>query len=420
MSLTRRIVSPAECGEVGAIASKSELHRALIAASLCEGQTEILFRGLSEDILATVSSLSALGAEIQMTLGGCTVRYAKKPEKATLDVGESGSTLRFLLPVAAAMGVDATFLGRGRLGKRPIAPLTLQLEAHGAKIIGSELPLRVGAGLRAGRFELSGNISSQFVTGLLLAMPLLGTEASLALTTPLESAAYVDVTRSVLSAFGVTFDVGEGEYRLVPGSAYRSPGRYTVEGDWSNAAFHLVSGAIGGDVSVSGLSEGSLQADRAVLDALRLAGATPRLENRTVRVAAPERLSAFDFDVSGCPDLFPILCVLAAACEGESHLFGGARLRYKESDRIASTEAMLRALGASVFATEDGMTVLGGRRLSGGVIDGAGDHRIVMAGAVARSLCGGDVIICGADAVSKSYPAFFDDFASLKGESYEI
>lgn len=420
MSVKRRIVSPARFGKVSAIASKSELHRALIAASLCEGQTEILFRGRSEDILATARSLSALGAELQESPRGYTVRRAEPPETATVDVGESGSTLRFLIPIAAAKGIDTTFLGHGRLGERPLEPLTEQLKAHGVEILGTGLPLRIRGKLCAGSYAIAGNISSQFVTGLLLSLPLLDGAATVSLTTPLESAAYVDVTLSVLSSFGVAYETDGGAYRLVPGSGYRSPGCYTVEGDWSNAAFHLVSGAIGGDVSVSGLSEESLQADRAVLDALRLAGAKPRFENGSVRVAAPERLSAFDFDVSGCPDLFPILCVLAAACEGESHLFGGARLRFKESDRIASTEAMLRALGASVLATEDGMTVVGGKRLSGGTLNGAGDHRIVMAGAVARSLCGGDVMLCGADAVSKSYPAFFDDFAALKGESHEI
>ncbi len=420
MPVKRRIVSPACFGRVNAIASKSELHRALIAASLCDEPTELCFCGISEDISATVSCLSALGAEIQRTPLGYTVRRAEPPARATVDAGESGSTLRFLIPVAAAMGVDTTFLGRGRLGERPLAPLTEELKAHGVEVIGEGLPLRIRGTLGAGRYELAGNISSQFVTGLLLALPLLDGEATVALTTPLESAAYVDVTCSVLSAFGVSVRTAGGEYRLAPDAGYRSPGRYTVEGDWSNAAFHLVSGAIGGEVSVAGLSEASLQADRAVLDALRLAGASPRFENGVLRVVRPERLSAFDFDVSGCPDLFPILCVLASACEGESHLFGGARLRHKESDRISSTHAMLRALGASVWATEDGMTVRGGKRLSGGVIDGAGDHRIVMAAAVARALCDGETVICGADAVSKSYPAFFDDFASLKGESHEI
>lgn len=416
----RRIAKPAYEGRVLAIASKSVLHRALIAASLCDEPTELCFRGLSEDISATVSCLSSFGAKIEPTADGCRVSRGKAPSSAVADAGESGSTLRFLLPLAAARGIDATFVGRGRLGERPLSPLTDQLAAHGAEITGQGLPLRVRGVLRAGRYELPGNVSSQFITGLMLALPLLGEASAIALTSRLESAAYVDVTRSVLSDFGVFWEYADGEYRLSDRAKYRSPRRYTAEGDWSNAAFHLALGAIGGCVSVEGLSADSLQADRAILDALSLAGATPVIRDREVSVCRPMRLSAFDFDVSGCPDLFPILSVLAAACDGESRLYGGARLRHKESDRIASTFAMLRAIGADAEATEDGMIVRGGKRLAGGRIDGAGDHRIVMAGAVARALCRGEIVIAGSEAVSKSYPTFFEDYAVLKGESYEI
>lgn len=416
----RRIVSPAPEGRVRAIASKSELHRALVAASLCDGATELCFRGSSEDILATASCLASLGAEIRQTPSGYTVRKGEAPRSAVLDAGESGSTLRFLIPVAAALGVDATFVGRGRLGERPLSPLTDQLAAHGTEVTGKGLPLRIRGSLRAGRYELPGNISSQFITGLLLALPILGEPSTVALTTHLESAAYVDVTRSVLSAFGVSWEALDGKYRLAAGAKYRSPGRYVIEGDWSNAAFHLVSGAIGGQVAVGGLSVDSLQADRAILDALTLARATPVFQGGEVTVSRPEKLSAFDFDVSGCPDLFPILAVLAAACDGQSRLYGGARLRHKESDRIASTLAMLCALGADAEATEDGLIVRGGKRLSGGRVSGAGDHRIVMAASVARAICDNEIVIEGAEAVSKSYPAFFEDYASLKGASYEI
>ena len=416
----RLIVSPAQAGRVSAIASKSVLHRALIAASLCDEPTELRFRGSSEDILATASCLSAFGAEILPIESGYLVSRGKVPPEATADAGESGSTLRFLIPVSAVLGIDATFVGRGRLGERPIAPLTETLLAHGTEISGKGLPLRVRGIPRAGRYELPGNISSQFVSGLMLALPILGEASTVALTTRLESVAYVDVTRAVLSAFGVSWQSIDGEYRLAQGARYRSPGQYTVEGDWSNAAFHLVAGAIGGQISVSGLSLDSLQADRAILDALRLAGASPELRDREIRVARPERLSAFDFDVSDCPDLFPILAVLMAACDGKSRLYGGARLRHKESDRISSTLALLRALGADAEETEDGLLVRGGKRLAGGRVDGAGDHRIVMAASVARALCKGETVISGAEAVSKSYPAFFEDYASLKGESYEI
>lgn len=420
MSVDRRIVLPAGFGRVSAIASKSELHRALIAASLCDEPTELIFRGISEDVLATVRCLSALGADIRTSEGGYCAFRGRTPRFALADAGESGSTLRFLIPIAAVFGVDATFIGHGRLGSRPLSPLVDQLVSHGVLIEGQGLPLRVCGRPSAGRYEIAGNISSQFVSGLLLALPMLGKASEIVLTTPLESAPYVDLTLSVLSAFGVLWQREGNEFKLADGATYRSPGIYVIEGDWSNAAFHLVLGALGESVTVKGLNPNSLQADRAILKALALAGAKIGIAGDEITVSRPDRLSAFDFDVSSCPDLFPVLSVLAAGADGESRLYGGARLRHKESDRIASTLAMLTALGAKVEATEDGMIVHGGRMLSGGCVDSAGDHRIVMASAVARSLCREEVVILGADAVSKSYPTFFDDYAALKGESHEI
>lgn len=420
MRSIRCLTAPAQGGGIDAIASKSELHRALIAASLSDRPSELIFRGISEDILATVRCLSALGADIQSIAGGYRVCRGNAPRSAVADAGESGSTLRFLIPIAAALGVDVTFVGHGRLGSRPLSPLVDQLALHGARIEGQGLPLRVCGRPSGGRYELAGNISSQFITGLLLALPMLGKASEIVLTTPLESAPYVDLTISVLRDFGVLWQREENAFRLVEGAAYRSPGKYVIEGDWSNAAFHLVLGALGEGVTVKGLDPSSLQADRAILTALTLAGAKIGIAGDEITVSRPERLSAFDFDVSACPDLFPVLSVLAAGANGESRLYGGERLRLKESDRIATTYALLTAIGADAKATDDGVIVRGGRRLSGGEVDGAGDHRIVMAAAVARSLCEHDLVIVGAEAVAKSYPDFFKDYAILKGESHEI
>lgn len=420
MSHLRAVTACACEGRVDAIPSKSDLHRALIAAALCPSPTELSFVGSSEDVEATLGCLSALGAVIDRNASGCTVYPGAVPARATLDARESGSTLRFLIPVAAALGVDATFIGRGRLPARPISTLTELLSAHGTQVSGDGLPLRLHGTPTAGRYVLPGNVSSQYVTALLLALPLLSGESTVELSTDLESAPYVDMTIRTLSAFGVHWEREGRRFRLLPDSQYRSPGVYRAEGDWSNAAFHLVAGAIGGSVTVSGLSPDSLQADRAVLDALRLAGAEVSVQGDAVTVSRPASLKPFAFNVSSCPDLFPILAVLAAAADGESRLCGGGRLRLKESDRIATVGAMLRTLGAELCETEDGMLLRGGKPLVGARVDGAGDHRIVMSAAVASALCDGAVEIVGAHAAAKSYPAFFDDFARLKGASHEI
>ncbi len=422
-SAARVISAPAKEGSVTAIPSKSDVHRALIAAALANGETEILCATTSDDILATASCLSALGASVERIAGGYRVSRGSPRSEALLDARESGSTLRFLVPVAAALGGKYTFIGRGRLPERPLTPLTEALASGGAVISrgadGKELPLTVSRGARAGIYEIAGNISSQYITGLLLALPLLGGASQIRLTTPLESAPYVEMTLETLSAFGVLWQREGDIFTLADGSHYRSPGCYRAEGDWSSAAFPLVLGALGGKVTVRGLRMDSLQADRKILDALALAGASVTCEGDAV-TASGGVLRPFTFDVSSCPDLFPVLAVLAAGAVGESRLTGGARLRLKESDRIATTAAMLRALGGEVREESDGVTVMGKGRLIGGTVDGAGDHRIVMAAATARSITDGDVTILGARAAGKSYPTYFDDYSLLKGASHEI
>ncbi len=415
----RAVTRAPSFGEVCAVPSKSDVHRALIAASLCRGETEIRFSHSSEDIRATLRSLAALGANIRECEGAVFASRGDISRSGAADAGESGSTLRFLLPVAAALGVPLSFVGSGRLPERPIGTLTALLREHGVAVSSDRLPLRIEGRLSGGEYRLPGDISSQYITGLLLALPLTKEASRIRLTTPMESASYVEMTLSVLSAFGIAWRRETDGFSLEKGASYRSPGLYTAEGDWSSAAFPLVSGALGGRVAVTGLCPDSMQADRAILDVLRMAGALVSVSEEGV-YAEKGRLSSFSYDVSGCPDLFPVLAVLAAGAEGVSRLFGGRRLRLKESDRIASTCAMLSALGADITPTEDGALIRGGRRLRGGIVDGAGDHRIVMAAACARAITDGDILIRGADAVAKSYPTYFEDYAHLKGDSHEI
>ncbi len=409
-------ISPAPLsGKIAAIASKSDAHRLLILAALSEGETRLQMEQRSEDIDATIQCLRALGARIELLPDGVLVRGIEQiPAHSLLDCGESGSTFRFLLPVAAALGAHATFTGTGRLPERPIGELLQAMRAHGVRFSAEQLPFKIEGTLMGGAFELPGNISSQYLTGLLLALPLLEQESRILLTTPLESAAYVDITLHALRRFGVTVPVRKGEYRISGGQRYRSPGMLRVDGDWSNASFFLAAGALGAPVTVSGLGLLSPQGDKAMLDALMAFGAGVEATESSIRVS-PARLRGCTIDVGETPDLLPVLAVLGACASGETRLVNATRLRLKESDRLASVSAMLRVLGAAVEEQPDALVISGGR-LTGGEVDSCRDHRIAMAAAIAAIRCDGDVRILGADAVNKSYPAFFTDYNRLGGK----
>ena len=393
------IITPGRLsGRVRAPASKSAAHRALICAALTDRPTEIKINALNRDIEATMACLSALGASIRRD--GKKLRVspiACAPEEAVLDCGESGSTLRFLLPVAAALGARCRVVGHGRLPLRPNAPLTDALRAHGAQIDSDLLPMNLSGTLTGGLWTLPGDVSSQYISGLLFALPLLDGDSEIALTTRLESAAYVDMTLQALHLFGVRVDVTESGWRVPGGQRYRSPGAAEVEGDWSAAAFWLAADAMGADIRPDGLSGDTAQGDRAVVTLL----------------GRPE------IDASGVPDLVPALAVAAAHRPGRTVVTGAARLRLKESDRLESVAKLLTALGHSCEVTADGLIIEGGAPspCAEGVrtVDGANDHRIVMAAAVAAAYADRPVRIIGAGAVEKSYPDFFRDFRQLGG-----
>lgn len=405
-------------GAVAAIASKSEAHRELIAAALADAPTTILCNTTSKDIEATRDCLAALGAKITNIDGGLLVTPVTTPNQdALLDCVESGSTLRFLLPVAAALGGGARLVGSGRLPERPLSPLDAELVRHGVTMSAGSLPLTLAGALQSGEYVLPGNVSSQYITGLLFALPLLKGDSTIRLTTPLESADYVDMTRQTLSRFGVEIKPTETGY-VIPGrQRYHSPKRVTVGGDWSNAAFFLAAGALGGNVRCTGLSMESLQADRKIVSNLSLMGAD---WERTEGIQAKKTcLSGCRISVKDCPDLLPILAVTAAFAEGETVFCDAARLRIKESDRLSAMAAVLTRLGVSCRELPDGLIVQGGTALHPAEIDGCNDHRIVMAAAIALSYGAGGVIH-GAEAVEKSYPAFFEDLNALGGSAHVI
>lgn len=399
-------------GTVGAIPSKSDAHRALIAAALADCPTEIVLPQTNDDIEATVRCLETLGATVErLNHGVRVIPIQMPPTHAELDCKESGSTLRFLLPIASALGVTATFTGTGRLPNRPISELKTEMERHGIEFTQDRLPLTVKGTLTGGTFKLPGNISSQYITGLLLALPRIG--GSVILTTKAESKSYIDLTLRVMRSFGIVAESTERGYRVVR-QAYRSTGVYTVEGDWSNAAFFLAAGALQGPVTVQGMCLDSVQGDREVLSVLQGLGASVETSDGTVRVGGTLR-QPLTVAMQDIPDLLPILAVVAASSPGESRFTHAERLRLKESDRLKTTEQLLQTLGIGAKATPDGLIVSGGRFTSG-TVDGANDHRIVMAAAIAAANASGPVTISGCEAVNKSYPTFFEEFERLGGK----
>ncbi len=413
--MDRKVNGSALGGTARAIPSKSQAHRMLICAALAEGESSIYCPAVNEDIEATAACLNALGAKAERTPEGYRVQPVGSGEGGSvLDCGESGSTLRFLLPVACALGREVSFVGRGRLPKRPLAELCGALREGGGEISADSLPLDVAGGLKAGTYRLPADVSSQYISGLMFALPLLDGESVIELSGQPESEPYINMTIAALKLFGVEV-IKEGcSYRIPAGQKYVSPGRVEVEGDWSNAAFWLCAGAVGKNaVSLSGLDMNSPQGDRAVVDILRQMGAKVEEKDGLVTVC-PSRLSGIEIDAKNIPDLVPVLSVTAAAARGETRIYNAGRLRIKESDRIGSTAALLRSLGGRVRETGDGLVITGGE-LRGGEADSFGDHRIAMAAAAASCMTEGDVLIRNAQAVSKSYPAFFEDYAALGG-----
>lgn len=410
----RAVLGPGRlAGEVAAPASKSDAHRCLVAAALADGDTAIAGLGGAEDVRVTIACLTALGARVE----GGVVHPVKTPaQTALLTCGESGTTLRLMLPLAAALGVTARCVGSGRLPGRPIKPLVDTLNANGAGIVGEAIPLTVQGRLRSGQYLLPGDVSSQFVTGLLLALPLLEGDSEIRLEGPLQSAGYVDMTLGIMRRFGVSATVWRDSYYVSGGQRYQSPGTWTVEGDWSSAAFYLAAGAIGGEITVTGLSAHSLQPDRRIVPLLRKFGAHVVLSGDTVHVRR-EAMHGMEANVSDVPDLVPALVVMAACAQGATRLTGVARLRHKESDRLEALCAMLGAMGGhAAVEADDTLVITGGGPLHGGVVDGCNDHRIVMAASVLAQVCTGPTTITGVQAVRKSHPAFFDEYRRLGGQ----
>ena len=390
--------------------SKSLAHRWILAASLAAGVSTIHNLTLSEDIEATLRCMADFRCQWEwqdentLKVQGCISRERDRNGLPRLDCGESGSTLRFLIPIALALEGGGAFTGRGRLMERPLDPYFQIFDRQGISHRLEENLLTIEGDLWPGEYRLPGNVSSQFFTGLLMALPLLDGPSVVISTTKLESASYTSMTMGVLARCGihVRWSPALNGFGVEPG--VYSPFEETVEADWSQAAFWYAAIALGSNLRLRGLKGQSSQGDAAVVS-----------HSKKLALTGEVRIN-----LSDCPDLLPPLAVMAAVRRGTTRFTHAARLRLKESDRLATVARMLKALGGAVSEEEDGLTVYGVSTLPGGVVDGANDHRIVMAAAIAASRCQGPVVIRGAEAVKKSYPNFWRDYEELGGEVHVL
>ena len=394
-------------GTVRVPASKSAAHRLLICAALADGTSHIAGVDISRDITATIEVLTAYGAQFDITdreiivtgIGG-----KKPPEQAVANCCESGSTLRFLIPVAAALGIRTRFLGEGRLPQRPITAYLRELPPKGVSFSAEHLPLEINGQLQPGRYQLEGDVSSQYVTGLLFALPLLKEDSEIQMLSRLESRPYVDMTIDSLRQFDIKIQETKTGF-FVPGGQRFQAQHVTAEGDFSQAAFFYVANALGSEIHLENLNAASVQGDKQIV----------QISSEMQKAIQNGEPAGFLADTSDIPDLVPILAVLATFGNRPSRIIGARRLALKESDRLTATANLLNTLGGKVTVKEDGLEIEPVSSLRGGIVDSCGDHRIAMCAAIAATRCTGDVTILHGECVEKSYPRFYEDYQQLGG-----
>lgn len=405
-------------GEITAPPSKSDVHRAIICAALSKGKCTISPVALSNDIKATINCIKALGAKAEIEDNTLTVDGTEmfSNKNAILDCGESGSTLRFFIPVAAYGGVNAEFVGHGRLPQRPIGIFTETLPKAGVECeTQGGLPLKIKGKLKSSSFEIPGNVSSQFITGLLFVLPLLKNDSDIILTSPLQSVGYIDMTIYTMAQFGVFVETTDYGWHIKGNQSYK-PTDYTTDGDWSQAAFFMVAGAINGSVTVKGVNKGSAQGDKKIADILRTFGAEVK-QNETSVTVTSKPMKATVIDASQIPDLVPILSVCACFAEGTTKIVNAERLRIKECDRLNATADLLNSIGGKVKETADGLEIEGIKAFSGGKIKGYNDHRIVMSAGICATALAEEIECDDALSINKSYPDFYIDYNNIGGKA---
>lgn len=412
-------------GNVQIPPSKSAAHRAILCAALSKGNCLIQNVEISQDIQVTISAIEALGAittyhedskELSISADSLQADFA------AIDCGESGSSLRFLIPIAAALGIESTFTGKGRLPERPLETYYNLLPFHGITMKSNgKLPLIISGQLTAGDFYLPGNISSQFITGLLLALPLLPKDSRILLTSPLESEGYVNLTISIMKDFGVQVNAISNGWQIKGNQKYKAK-NYTIEGDWSHVAFFLSLASFNSKpITISGLRFDSVQGDKACLDLYRKFGLTIEESDHSLVAYNPKAELSFhglhsqEIDASQVPDLVPALAACAAGCKGITKIYNAERLRIKECDRLFAMRSAIQTLGGEAEETEDGLMIIGKEKLMGGEARGMNDHRILMALSAVAAISENPVTVTDAWSIRKSYPNFYQDFIQLGG-----
>lgn len=413
-------------GIVNAPPSKSAAHRTMICAALSRSKCYVINVCRSDDIYATRSCLKELGARITTTSAGLIFKptgfvQENSDKNFTLNCDESGTTLRIMIPICAALGLNVTFVGEGRLPQRPLYEYIRLLPQHGVAVEKGEhsLPLTISGKLCGDVFEISPAVSSQYVSGMLFALSLLKNDTTLILKSELAGSQYVDITIDVMKKFGVNVTKTENRFFIKGGQKYKPISRLPIidiEGDWSQAAFFLCAGAMGGDVTVSNLDINSTQGDKKIVDFLKAFGADVTVGKDYVHVRKSD-LKATTIDALDTPDLVPVVAVLSSFAQGDTTITGVSRLKFKESDRLLSTCDMINSLGGHATYSDDTLFVRGVGSLKGGKVNGYNDHRIVMSSAVAALMCENDVTVSDAHAINKSYSNFFDDYQNLGGKA---
>ena len=398
--------------------SKSAAHRAIICAALCDGKSKISPVDMSNDIRATIECMKALGADIELEGNSLTVdgRNIFKNKNLTLDCGESGSTLRFLVPICSTGGASVEFIGHGKLPERPIG---IYLDCLPDKGVCCEtkggLPLKISGKLKSGIYEIAGNVSSQFITGLLLALPMLEGDSEIILTTELQSTGYVDMTTDIMEKFGVETRRTENGWKIKGDQRYKAR-NFKVEGDWSQAAFFMTAAAIGGKVTIDNLNIESYQGDKECIEIYKKFGVNISESGGNI-IVEKNKLKGIEINAENIPDMVPALSVVGALSKGITVIKGAERLRIKECDRLSAMADGLSRMGADIQETKDGFIIHGVNCLKGAEVDGYNDHRIVMALSAAAVGAEGEVIISDMESINKSYPKFFEDYRKVGGKA---
>ena len=414
-------------GEVKIPPSKSMAHRAIICAALSDGLCIIENIDYSDDIIATIDAMNSLGAKIvkhkdYIEVIGAYGSDEKVKENRIIDCNESGSTLRFLVPISLLFKGSSKFIGRGNLGKRPLTTYYNIFERQGIEYSYEEgnLNLVINGELKPGTFEVEGNVSSQFITGLLFTLPLLKEDSKIVITTEMESKGYIDLTLRAMSDFGVKIINNNYREFIIKGNQKYNVRNYRVEGDYSQAAFFLCADSLGNDVLCKDLDLNSLQGDKEVIDILERMNVVFNANDIGVKGTTNGKLSSAVIDGSQCPDIIPVLTSVAALTKGTTEIINAGRLRIKECDRLAAVTSELNKLGAKIIEKEDGLVVTGVEKLQGGVeVWSHKDHRIAMTLAIASTRCEEPIVIKDYECIAKSYPKFFEDFKTLGGNIHE-